>query len=56
MSQKIIADLLAELLPEAGVQQIYGVPGDSLNGIADSICAKTLNIPDRALSIRAGRR
>jgi thiamine pyrophosphate-dependent acetolactate synthase large subunit-like protein len=30
MAKKKIADLLVEALAEAGVQQIYGVPGDSL--------------------------
>jgi thiamine pyrophosphate-dependent acetolactate synthase large subunit-like protein len=56
MGQKKIADLLVEVLAEAGVQPNDGVPGDSLNGVADSIRAKTLNIPDRALSTPAGRR
>src|SRR3954470_22455274 len=32
-----VADLLVEVLAEAGVRRIYGVPGDSLNGITDSI-------------------
>jgi pyruvate dehydrogenase (quinone) len=39
MAKKKIADLLVEVLAEAGVQQIYGVPGDSLNGVTDSIRA-----------------
>src|SRR6476620_3859862 len=34
---KKVADLLVEVLGEAGVQRIYGVVGDSLNGITDSI-------------------
>lgn len=37
---KRIADLLADVLAEAGVRQIYGVPGDSLNGITDAIRIK----------------
>src|SRR4029077_20117303 len=37
MGKKKIADLLVEVLAEAGVSQIYGVSGDSLNGITDSI-------------------
>jgi hypothetical protein len=37
MAKKKIADLLVKALAEAGVQQIYGVPGDSLNGVTDSI-------------------
>ena len=36
MSKKV-ADLLVEVLADAGVRQIYGVSGDSLNGITDSI-------------------
>jgi pyruvate dehydrogenase (quinone) len=34
---KRVADLLVDVLLEAGVPRIYGVPGDSLNGITDSI-------------------
>src|SRR6202048_5537080 len=40
MAKKEVADLLVEVLAEAGVRQIYGVSGDSLNGITDSIRAK----------------
>jgi len=39
MTQKKVADLLVEVLAEAGVKRIYGVSGDSLNGITDSIRA-----------------
>jgi pyruvate dehydrogenase (quinone) len=35
--KKKVADLLVDVLAEAGVQRIYGVVGDSLNGITDSI-------------------
>jgi pyruvate dehydrogenase (quinone) len=34
---KKVAELLVDVLSQAGVQRIYGVPGDSLNGITDSI-------------------
>ena len=34
---KSVADLLVDVLVEAGVQRVYGVSGDSLNGITDSI-------------------
>src|ERR1700684_3899805 len=34
---KRVADLLVDVLVKADVQRIYGVPGDSLNGITDSI-------------------
>jgi pyruvate dehydrogenase (quinone) len=37
MSNKRVADLVTEVLAEAGVSRIYGVPGDSLNGITDSL-------------------
>jgi pyruvate dehydrogenase (quinone) len=36
---KRVADLLVDVLAEAGVRRIYGVSGDSLNGITDSIRA-----------------
>src|SRR5258708_13309969 len=39
MAGKTIAELLVEVLAEAGVQRIYGLSGDSLNGITDSIRA-----------------
>src|SRR5271157_3962187 len=35
-----VAALLVDVLADAGVKQIYGVPGDSLNGITDSIRAQ----------------
>jgi len=34
---KRVADLLVNVLSEAGVQRVYGVSGESLNGITDSI-------------------
>src|ERR1700737_4135483 len=40
MAKPKVADLLVDVLAEAGVRQIYGVAGDSLNGITDSIRAK----------------
>ena len=40
MAKKNVADLLVDVLAEAGVRRIYGVSGDSLNGITDSIRAK----------------
>jgi pyruvate dehydrogenase (quinone) len=40
MAKKKVADLLVEVLAEAGVRQVYGVSGDSLNGITDSIRAR----------------
>jgi pyruvate dehydrogenase (quinone) len=40
MAKNRVADLLVDVLAGAGVRQVYGVSGDSLNGITDSIRAK----------------
>src|SRR4030081_3396135 len=40
MAGKKVAQLLVDVLAEAGVQRMYGVSGDSLNGITDSIHSK----------------
>ena len=37
MGKKSVADLLVDTLVSRGVSRIYGVAGDSLNGITDSI-------------------
>ena len=37
MAKKNVADLLVDTLVARGVERIYGVAGDSLNGITDSI-------------------
>ena len=37
MAKKKVADLLVDTLAGAGVERVYGVSGDSLNGITDSI-------------------
>jgi pyruvate dehydrogenase (quinone) len=37
MARKTVAQLLVETLVSAGVKQIFGVAGDSLNGITDTI-------------------
>ena len=37
MKAKRVADLLVDTLVTAGVRRVYGVAGDSLNGITDSI-------------------
>jgi pyruvate dehydrogenase (quinone) len=37
MATKTVSDLLVETLAAAGVERVYGVSGDSLNGITDSI-------------------
>jgi pyruvate dehydrogenase (quinone) len=33
-----VADLLVDILAAAGVRRIYGVAGDSLNGVTDALC------------------
>ena len=37
MAGKNVAELLVEVLVQAGVARVYGVPGDSLNGVTDAI-------------------
>ena len=37
MTRKKVADLLMDTLAGAGVERIYRVSGDSVNGITDSI-------------------
>ncbi len=37
MAKKTVAQLLVETLAFAGVKQVFGVAGDSLNGITDTI-------------------
>ena len=37
MTRKNVAELLLDTLVAAGVKNIYGLAGDSLNGITDSI-------------------
>ena len=54
MSNKNVAELLVETLVRAGVERIYGVPGDSLNGITDSI-RRMVDALERCLPAR-GRR
>jgi len=31
------SDLIIETLKSAGVRRVYGIPGDSLNGLTDSL-------------------
>lgn len=37
MAITIVADLIIETLQEAGVERIFGVVGDSLNGLTESL-------------------
>ena len=34
---RTVADFMAEALARAGVKRIYGIVGDSLNGLTDSL-------------------
>src|SRR6202167_3813335 len=34
---KTVAELLLEILKASGVQRVYGLPGDSLNGFTDAL-------------------
>lgn len=40
MARRNVAELLVDVLAEAGVRRMYGVSGDSLNGITDAIRAQ----------------
>jgi pyruvate dehydrogenase (quinone) len=37
VTAKTVADQFAEILAVAGVKRIYGIVGDSLNGLTDAI-------------------
>jgi pyruvate dehydrogenase (quinone) len=37
MTPQRVADVLVDTLASAGIERVYGIPGDSLNGITDSI-------------------
>ena len=37
MTRKRVADVLIDTLVAAGVKRVYGLVGDSLNGVTDSI-------------------
>src|ERR1700738_5254785 len=37
MAKKTVAHVIVDVLAEAGVKRVYGVAGDSLNGITDAI-------------------
>ena len=40
MARNRLADVLVDTLVAAGVKRVYGLVGDSLNGITDSIWRK----------------
>ena len=37
MAKKRISDVLIEVLANAGIERIYGITGDSLNSVNDSL-------------------
>lgn len=37
MSKRNVADLIVDTLDRAGVERIYGVVGDSLNGLTEAL-------------------
>jgi len=37
MKSQRVADLIADILHSVGVRRVYGVVGDSLNGITDAL-------------------
>ena len=40
MAKKRISDVLIEVLANAGIERIYGITGDSLNSVNDSLRRK----------------
>jgi pyruvate dehydrogenase (quinone) len=42
MKTQRVADLITDILYSAGVRRIYGVVGDSLNGITDAVSANNV--------------
>nr|WP_211221460.1 thiamine pyrophosphate-binding protein [Ktedonobacter racemifer] len=61
MAKKNVAAVLVETLAAAGGERIYGVPGDSLNGITDSVRTQerlswVLTRHEEAAAFAAGRK
>src|SRR5699024_2322417 len=40
MARSTVADVLADLLVQAGVDNVWGLPGDSLNGFTEALCRR----------------
>ena len=47
MAKKTVAELLVDVLAEAGIERVYGVPGDSLNGITN--CSRVMGDPETSV-------
>ena len=45
-----VADLIAETLIQAGVKRVFGVVGDSLNGLTEALRKLSLDDLDQVLS------
>ncbi|HYW04142.1 MAG TPA: thiamine pyrophosphate-dependent enzyme [Gammaproteobacteria bacterium] len=41
MSRHTVSDLILEILAETGVRQIFGIPGDAINGLVDAVRRQT---------------
>jgi thiamine pyrophosphate-dependent acetolactate synthase large subunit-like protein len=52
---KTVADQFAEVLATAGVKRVYGIVGDSLNGLTDALQRQGKNRLD-SCPARGGRR
>ena len=52
MANKKVADVIIESLIAAGVKRIYGLSGDSLNGITDSYVNTTRTFPGCTFATR----
>jgi hypothetical protein len=55
MAKKNLAELLVDTLVAAGVKRIYGLAGDSLNGITDALRYRRKNQMDSRPARRDGR-
>ena len=55
MAKKNIADLLVDTLARAAVERVYGLAGDSLNGITDAIRRHKQDSLDSRTTRRDGR-
>ena len=53
MTKHNVAELLVDVLAEAGVRRMYGVSGDSLNGVTDILAPYpgSLRIPEEPFRV-----
>ncbi len=50
-----VAETIVEIIEDAGVERVYGLPGDSLNGFTDAI-RRTTRWPGSTCGTRRRRR